>query len=144
MRASLLAFLVLVAVVVAGAISVDADYIRYYYGSRDCSSSDSRMYVLGSSASCFSYNSTYTVATESAILSKCNQSSGKFSYISYKGTGCSGSVRNSFVDANESSCQGLASDDTTTGSMKVYCAGASTVASFSAVLIIASVLSLLL
>jgi hypothetical protein len=128
MRASLLALLALLVLFVAGA-SVDALYIRYYYGSSTCNSSSTRVYLLHSDSNlgrCFNYNSTYTLTTESAILSKCNQTTAKFSYTSYSGTGCLATVRNSFVDSDEQVCQALSTVNGKNGSMRVYCSNETT------------------
>ncbi len=118
MRASLLALLVLFVAVVAG-VAVDAAYIRYYYGSGDCSSSDSRGYQVVF-FNCFDYNSTYNLTTESAELGACS-GSGRFEYKAYSKSSCGGTYRNFFLNFGENDCHALSTVNGKTGSMKVVC-----------------------
>jgi hypothetical protein len=121
MRAYLLALLVLVVtVVVPDAVFGVQYYIDYFYGSSSCSTSDSRVNFIGVTY-CFSYNSTYTLTTESAVLSNCDETTGEFNYTSYVGTGCTGSVRDNFKNASVGVCQPLSTVNGRSSSMKVFC-----------------------
>jgi hypothetical protein len=120
MRASLIALLVLfVAVAVAG-VAVDAYYITYYYGSSTCNTSESRV-VFGLTTFCFSYNTTYTLNYQTAELTKCNSSTGRYSYTSWFGTFCNAGSRDTFFDAAVGECQALSTVSGRNGSMRVYC-----------------------
>ena len=146
MRASLLALLVLFVAVIAGA-AVDAQNprITYYYGDSACSSASSRTYVLTGSSilgECYNYEATYSRSQESLSLTKCNTSTGKFSYVAYAGSFCNNGVRDRLTDAAVGECQALSTVNGNAGSLRVSCSAAQI--AFSFILIVASVMALLI
>ena len=147
MRASLLALLVLFVAVVAGSVAVDAQNptITYYYGNSACNSASSRTYVLTGSSilgECYNYEATYSRSQESLSLTKCNTSTGKFSYVAYAGSFCNSGVRDRLTDAAVGECQALSTVNGNAGSLRVSCSAAQI--AFSFILVVASVMALLI
>ena len=141
MRAVSVAMFAVVAVILAvlAIQGADAHYIRFYYDNTACTSSSSSLWFLGTSTSCQSpWNNTQTKTnTGSFKLSKCNATTGKFSFDAYSQVSCSGGSFQSYNDAAADTCVVVGP-----GSMRVVCSAGAI--AFSAVAVIAAVLALLL
>src|SRR3989338_8575267 len=124
MRSLSVSMFALVAVVLAALAiqGADAHYIRFYYGNSDCAGAYSSLWLLGYSTSCVNnWNSTFTNQGGASFqLSKCNATSGQYTFDSYSANSCTG-INTKKIDNPAADT----SDSIGEGSMRVVCSAGS-------------------